>query len=258
MTWDPDFPPPNVIKAAETVRKWAEQRGFTNQWQINGVQAHPSPEQCFQSQVREWTTECFGTEAAMHVVDRSHRFTEEALELAQATGTTREDAHKLVDYVYDRPTGEVSNEVGGVLLTTAALCTALGINLWRCARNILPYAWSNVKRIKAKRASKTSADCPLPGASELPVEPHVPALPTYHDVVVHLNGRKYSMFDGYRYRLVCQHITGWEFQMRRDNPFDNGQPLVQWEAIGGEYYDNDFTVEVNGRIICSATKKEGP
>ena len=122
----------------------------------------------FQNEVQRWCTEAFGVQETLDTRNRSHRFTEEALELAQATGTTKEDATALVNYVYARPVGEVSNEVGGVALTLAALCTSLGLRVQACAEAILPYAWANIERVKAKRASRTD-NGPLPGHSDIPV-----------------------------------------------------------------------------------------
>ncbi len=42
-------------------------------------------------------------------------------ELVQAVGTSREDALRLVEYVYTRPVGELRQEIGGVMVTLAAL-----------------------------------------------------------------------------------------------------------------------------------------
>lgn len=81
-------------------------------------------QECFQSQVRDWVIKCFGEVIADDVIERNHRFLEESLELVQSTGCSREDAHKLVDYVFDRTIGEVHQEIGGVMVTLAALCSA--------------------------------------------------------------------------------------------------------------------------------------
>lgn len=61
--------------------------------------------------------------------ERRHRFLEEAIELAQASGCTREDARIIVDYVFDRPAGAQEQEVGGVMVTLAALCNALKLTM---------------------------------------------------------------------------------------------------------------------------------
>jgi hypothetical protein len=83
----------------------------------------------FQARVDSWMLECFGQQIAADKIERNHRFLEEALELVQAGGLTATEAHMLVDYVYGRPTGEMGQEVGGVAVTLAALCTAHGVDL---------------------------------------------------------------------------------------------------------------------------------
>jgi len=54
--------------------------------------------------------------------------------------------------------------------------------------------------------------------------------PSYHDVVVTLNGVDYSMDKGYRHRLVCQHLTGWELQER---VYGKSIGTVEWAIVGG-------------------------
>ena len=81
----------------------------------------------FQQRVQAWMIECFGAEVSADTEERNYRFLEEALELVQSNGCTREDALKLVDYVFSRPAGEPEQETGGVMLTLAALCSASSI-----------------------------------------------------------------------------------------------------------------------------------
>jgi hypothetical protein len=76
----------------------------------------------FQNRVGLWVEECFGKEIAQDKVERNHRFLEEALELVQSLGLTAEEAHLLVHYVYNRPPGVPTQELGGVMVTLAALC----------------------------------------------------------------------------------------------------------------------------------------
>lgn len=83
----------------------------------------------FQDRVQPWMIACFGTEIAGDTVERNHRFLEEALELVQACGCTQSEAHQLVDYVFGRPVGEKPQEVGGVMVTLAALCLAQSLDM---------------------------------------------------------------------------------------------------------------------------------
>lgn len=81
-----------------------------------------------QKVVAAWAAEAFGVEQATSLPQRGTRLLEEAVEAAQSAGTTREMAHKLVDYVFDRPAGELGQEVGGVSVTLLALCAAASLS----------------------------------------------------------------------------------------------------------------------------------
>jgi hypothetical protein len=108
----------------------------------------------FQQAVWDWLHSAFGRGVAVDPEERNHRFLEEALELVQSTGLPRDQAHALVDYVYDRPAGETRQEVGGTFICLAALCSAHGINLGTQAYQELNRCWDNVDRIRAKHAGK--------------------------------------------------------------------------------------------------------
>lgn len=135
---------------------------------------HPEPlgEQVsaidYQSRVRHWVVMCFGEEVANNVRERNFRFLEEALELVQANGATADEARELIDYVFNRPVGEVPQEVGGVMTTLAALCCASKIDMYNEARTELSRIVDPavVEKIRAKQASKPKPDGPLPGSSD--------------------------------------------------------------------------------------------
>lgn len=116
----------------------------------------------FQRRVSIWVRHCFGDEIANDRVERTHRFLEEALELAQACDCTREEALQLVDYVFGRPQGEISQEVGGVEVTLAALCAARGLDKKWCGETEIDRVWAKVDKIRAKQAVKPRFG-PLPG-----------------------------------------------------------------------------------------------
>ena len=78
----------------------------------------------FQICVGLWIKACLGPLIAADVTERNHRFLEEALELVQSKGCTASEAHQLVDYVFNRPIGEPFQELGGVMVTLAALANA--------------------------------------------------------------------------------------------------------------------------------------
>ncbi len=117
----------------------------------------------FQARVHDWVCACFGQEIAFDLTERNHRFLEEALELVQSTGCTASEAHQLVDYVFNRPAGEPAQEVGGVRVTLAALCTAAAIRDDAAGDTELARVWDNIQKIRAKQAAK-------PKHSPLPME----------------------------------------------------------------------------------------
>lgn len=121
--------------------------------------------EAFQRRVQPWMMECFGEQISGDMLERADRFTEEALELVQTMpGFTAARAHALVDYVFGRDVGERYQEVGGVMVTLAALCLAAGENMHdageiELARINQPHI---VQKIRAKQAAK-------PTGSALPV-----------------------------------------------------------------------------------------
>lgn len=117
----------------------------------------------FQQRVQPWLLACFGAEIAADKQERNHRFLEESVELVQANGCTLSEAHQLVDYVYGRPVGELTQEVGGVMVTLAALCLASGVDMHQAGETELARIWGKVEQIRAKQAAKPKHS-PLPAA----------------------------------------------------------------------------------------------
>ncbi len=108
----------------------------------------------FQYRVWEWMQACFGSEISRDALERNHRFLEEALELVQASGCTHHEAVILVDYVYGRPVGEFSQEVGGVMVTLAALCQSRNVAMDQAGETELRRVWTKIATIREKQASK--------------------------------------------------------------------------------------------------------
>ena len=120
----------------------------------------------FQPRVDAWMNACFGDKIKADRVERADRFIEEALELAQTIdgfGACR--AHALVDYVFGRSVGNQPQEVGGVMVTLAALCNAVSLDMADCGEKELARVWTKVEAIRAKQAAK-------PTGSALPVVTH--------------------------------------------------------------------------------------
>jgi hypothetical protein len=115
----------------------------------------------FQARVHPWLLACFGEVIAGDCEERNHRFLEEALELVQSLGCTAGEAHQLVDYVYGREIGQPMQEVGGVMVTLAALCRAGGLDMHSAGEIELARIWTKVEDIRAKQAAKPKHS-PLP------------------------------------------------------------------------------------------------
>ena len=129
----------------------------------------------YQTRVRSWLLECFGVAIAGDRIERNHRFLEEALELVQSCGCTESEAQQLVQYVFSRPVGEISQELGGTMVTLAALAAAHNLSMHRAGEaELARIAQPEVMDlIRSKQLSKPSMS-PLPGAypGRAPFEPN--------------------------------------------------------------------------------------
>lgn len=124
----------------------------------------------FQARVEPWMAACFGPRISADTTERNHRFIEEALELVQAGGMSKADVLQLVDYTYGRPIGELHQEVGGVMITLAALCLAQGLDMHDAAEVELARIWTKVEAIRAKQLTKPrGSPLPIPAASLSPL-----------------------------------------------------------------------------------------
>jgi hypothetical protein len=115
----------------------------------------------FQSRANNWLMECFSMDICRDRRERNHRFLEESLELVQAIGCSRSEAHQLVDYVFGRPIGDPDQEVGGVMVTLAALCFANNLDMADAGDREVTRAWKNIDKIRLKQANKPKHS-PLP------------------------------------------------------------------------------------------------
>jgi NTP pyrophosphatase (non-canonical NTP hydrolase) len=117
-------------------------------------------QESFQERVQAWVMDCMPNTTK---IERAHRFLEEALELVQACGCKPREVELLVDYVFNRSIGNKEQEVGGVLLTLAALCSIHQLDMRDAGNKELLRVWIKKEVIKAKHDSKPSHS-PLPGS----------------------------------------------------------------------------------------------
>jgi len=110
----------------------------------------------FQQRVGKWVISCFGINVAHNVKERNYRFLEESLELVQSLNLTKDEAINLVNYVYGRPKGVPYQEVGGVMVTVAALCEAIKLDLIFAAETEYNriQSFNVTEKIKIKQANK--------------------------------------------------------------------------------------------------------
>ena len=101
-----------------------------------------------------WLHACFPEEMANNKAERGARVIEEAVELAQVMGTSRELAHRLVDRVFDNPTGQADQELGGLAVVTAAAAGTLGLSVNDCHQRELGRIIGQMPAIRAKQAHK--------------------------------------------------------------------------------------------------------
>jgi hypothetical protein len=125
----------------------------------------------FQHAVMLWMERCFGraTDGTKKSI-RNFRFYEEATELVQAAGMTREEAHRQVDYTFNRPAGKPPQELGGVLVTLAAWAGTHGLQMSEHgpAELMRIDTPEMITKIRAKQASKPGENGP-PRPSSDPV-----------------------------------------------------------------------------------------
>jgi hypothetical protein len=165
----------NPMESAETMQKMHEV------WK--------APSCGFQLRVEPWMDACFGPEISTDTQERNHRFLEEALELVQACDCTASEAHQLVDYVYGRSVGDKPQEVGGVMVTLAALCLAQQMDMHDAGEVELARIWTKVDQIRAKQAAKPKHS-PLPQSAHnhAMLCPHSQGLTDYCEPCGRVNG----------------------------------------------------------------------
>lgn len=114
----------------------------------------------FQMNAWNWFKLCFPDPKYKNIRERTFRFVEEAFELAQACGASREEVINILDYVYGRPVGEIRQEVGGVMVTLSTLCSVHKISLERAAEKELERINNPevIFKIREKQATKVQGN----------------------------------------------------------------------------------------------------
>lgn len=79
-----------------------------------------------QKALADWAQACFGEAEATNPKQRALRFLEETVELCQSLNLDKAKAHELVDFVYSRPVGDPTQELGGCGVTLALVAESIG------------------------------------------------------------------------------------------------------------------------------------
>lgn len=85
--------------------------------------------------VARWAREAFGELEARSLAQRALRLLEEAAEAAQACSVDLGTAISCLHIVYGKPTGDLSQELGGIGVTVLALADAAGLQADECERD---------------------------------------------------------------------------------------------------------------------------
>lgn len=128
---------------------------------VHGKSVDVSNALSFQDRVAPWTHACFGVDISIDVTERLDRLIEEVFEIAQALGYDQNRIAFLEKYVFARPAGNPSQELGGVMVTLAALCNATGLDMATAGETELERVWTKIDVIRAKQAAKPKHS-PLP------------------------------------------------------------------------------------------------
>lgn len=88
----------------------------------------PTDRNIRQAGVHNWCAAAFGDDHAKSIQQRGVRMAEEAIEAAQACGVSAPMLHRLIDHIYSKAPGELSQEIGGVGVTLLALAHAANIS----------------------------------------------------------------------------------------------------------------------------------
>lgn len=112
----------------------------------------------FQSRVKACLIACFGEKKTNDPVFRARRFAEEAAEMCQASGLSREEMIQIVSSVYDREPGQPDQEAGGVLVTFSGLCSSMGIVMRDAGEKELSRITANMEKIRRKERIKSGLD----------------------------------------------------------------------------------------------------
>lgn len=149
------------VEAARTLRQHPNLRkAFTLQHafaQINELTSVQLGSK-MQSECAAWVTRTYGAEYLFDLLERARRHSEESVELAQAVGLSKEEFLAIVDHVYGKAVGEISQEIAGCGTTLMTLAEAHGVSFEEVTRHELDRVNSlPIEYFQKKHAAKRAA-----------------------------------------------------------------------------------------------------
>jgi hypothetical protein len=105
----------------------------------------------------DWDVAVFGRDVAHNEVERGLRTLEEAMELAQASGVTAEQAKHLMGHVYSREPGFVDAEISDVLICLLIQARMRNLDVWANLEALQARLWK--PEVIAKIHEKYEGKC---------------------------------------------------------------------------------------------------
>lgn len=106
-----------------------------------------------QKRNRRWVESRLGM-AAMDLHERGMRSAEENIEVVQCCGVTAEELIALVWHVFDKPVGDIQQELGGAGMTLLGVADSAGYVLSQCVEKEL----ERVESLPPERFRKRQAE----------------------------------------------------------------------------------------------------
>lgn len=104
----------------------------------------------FQGRTYQWAKDTLPLETVVSKEERRQQFLEEALELTQACGGSKEETLMALEYVYSGPAGNLAQEVGGVSTTLNLLCEVYQVDREMAEENELERMHLKADEIREK------------------------------------------------------------------------------------------------------------
>lgn len=108
----------------------------------------------FQKIAEDFLKRTFNKKIIYSKEERAYRFLEESLELVQSLDIPKDKVLEFIEYVYNKPEGYPSKEIGDVQITLACMCVGLGIDLEEVSYERMRAALENAERIKERWKNK--------------------------------------------------------------------------------------------------------